>query len=162
MYKNILVPEYIFIVPSPIQLFVRTLRRRLNICPLVRRPHVLQLFQYQVVRIKEPLDAVLHAGFLVLIELAARDLRWNAFLEADVGEGVDRCRGSCQPAIHMVNNDGFKHAARRCQGSDEHCWIVAFCDSDMMNCCSSCLSRSESFEGSIPRVDGNRESMASV
>jgi hypothetical protein len=50
----------------------------------LRSPHRLQLLQDEIIRIHEPIDAVLHARFFVFVQFARRDFGGYAFAETHV------------------------------------------------------------------------------
>ena len=52
-------------------------------------PHRLQLLQYQVIRIHEPIHAILYTWLLIFVEFAVGDLGGDAFAEAHVRQAMD-------------------------------------------------------------------------
>jgi len=54
-------------------------------------PHSIQVLNNREIRIQKPIDTVLRAALLVLLQLAASDRTGYAFAPADIGKVVYRC-----------------------------------------------------------------------
>lgn len=57
-------------------------------------PHHLQMSQHRQITIHKPIHAVLHTRVFFRRQPPARDGAFDTFLEARLGELVDRCGGS--------------------------------------------------------------------
>ena len=52
-------------------------------------PHIVQMLNDREIRIQEPIHTILRTSLLVLIKLSASNCPRDAFLPADIGEGVN-------------------------------------------------------------------------
>ncbi|KAF2446162.1 PDT-domain-containing protein [Karstenula rhodostoma CBS 690.94] len=109
-------------------------------------PQPLQLPQNNQIRIQKPIHTLPHTRLLVLIQLPAlHPASRDALLEADVRQGMDGYPSQKHISTARTSIYAIPMPTQR---ADLQLCIRAFWLSFTTNCCSSCLSRSDSLETS--------------